>query len=107
MDWSTIKVILETIILVLIIIGALITPWIVQWGRKKLGLVSYEMRIDALEKEDLKIRQTQEMNRVRLAAVEEELRRIEKMDRRLYRLAVMLSNQFPEAAKNLNVLEDL
>lgn len=96
--------------------GAMIaSPAIVQWGKKYFSSTedtkNHGMRIEALEKEDLGIRadQLRLKNEVaeHLKAVEAELQAIEKMDRRLYRVAVLLSQRFPEEAKHIKLLEDL
>ena len=57
-------------------------------------------RVAALETQDL-------LNRRDIAEHEREIRRIEGIDRRLYRVATVLAAAFPEAARNVNLLEEI
>lgn len=114
MRWAEIKEAAETVLLFVTILGIILSPLIVKWGRKNLGISGVEMRVEALEKEDLKIRTDQartegdiKLLEKRIDDVEKRDAAIERMDRRLYRVAVLLSQQHPDDAKNLKLLEDL
>lgn len=57
-------------------------------------------RVHALEQEDIRIRSD-------IARLGTEVKRVEGIDRRLYRVAAVLATAYPEAAKNLNLLEEV
>lgn len=97
---NEIKEILELILMLGAALAVVLSPWVVSWGKKHLGVAGHELRIGALEAEDISIRS-------RLAKNEEEISRLVKSDKRVYKIALLLAQEFPESAKNINLLEDL
>jgi hypothetical protein len=104
MDWREIRELVELVVLLATILGFVLSPLIISWGKKKLGIMAHDKRIQALELEDQKKQLDQERFNIRLSLVEAEVKQIEKMDRRQFKMAVLLSQVFPEEAKNVNLL---
>lgn len=99
-DVSQVKEILELVLMLGAAVAIFLSPLLISWGKKHLGVTGHDLRIGALETEDLTIRN-------RLAIVEREMERIVKMDKRVYKICVILAQEYPQSAKNINLLEDL
>jgi len=95
-----VKEILELILMLGAALGVLLSPLLIAWGKKHLGVTGHELRIGALEAEDIDIRR-------RVTQNENEITRLIKSDKRIYKMALLLAQEFPESAKNINLLEDL
>lgn len=110
-DWSVFNEILDVVWKLAIVLGlagaALFRDWAGRHFSAKKMADSNQLRITALEQEDLRIRHEQALIKKRLDDCEARDNAIERMDRRLYRVAVLLSHKYPEEAKNIKLLEDL